>query len=128
MTPEYAARENAAFCSVDAGINRPSIIAPYHDQIVAMRDKRMTTEQIAKAIGQKPATLRSYIHRHGIRKPDPKRHYFKVPVGKMDWSINFNKDQLREIEAEAEAEGCETLCEWAVEIIRDYLAEKAATR
>ena len=107
---------------------RSSKYDPYRDQIIAMRMQRVSMAEIARRLGFPRSGLGAYIHTRQLPAPEPKRYVFDIKPGKMNWSVNFDWDQLRQIENEATAIGCDTLCEWAVEIIRDHLAGLEAKR
>jgi predicted transcriptional regulator len=99
-----------------------------HHTILAMRQRGAKAKEIALHLGVSHWSISSYIAEAGIPRKPAKLVKVSKPCGQIPMRKAFTAEQLRELDDEANEIGAETLSEAAIEILRDYLDERAAKR
>ncbi len=93
-------------------------------RITELRMQGLTAKEIAERVGKTKSQVMGYAGRHNL----PRKH--RTPmlgisrnVGKVAFRKVLSREQLLALDRLAEAWGCETLAEAAVEIIKDALED-----
>ena len=97
-------------------------------QIKALREQCLSFAEIGKHLGMTQHQVRGISCRAKLPRKPAKPNHRVFPFGSMGFDKNLTVEDFHDLLALAQEWGCETLCEAALEIVKDALAEDRAKR